>query len=73
MKTIKAKVEVVKVKKSKSRGEINPWEVHSVIEDGHHCYDACFRTKSLAEKYIRNNQQLVSPVIVHIDIPRMEY
>ena len=72
-KVVKAKVSVNKKKKRMTKGVENPWEVWDVF-NGYHSPNDGFSTKAKAEKAIKSNEGYwVAPVIVHIDIPPMEY
>lgn len=71
-KTVKAKVSKARQVKRKSKGACDPWEVWAV-EDGLHQYVLNFRTWQRAFQYIQGTPNLRAPVIVHIDIPAMEY
>jgi len=69
-------VKVSKAKQSKrmSKGADFPWVVWHICEgnDQHSEYSA-HKTKSRAERCVRQNLGLVAPVIAHTGIPPMEY
>jgi len=76
---VKAKVVEAKVmkppKKRMSKGLMYPWEVYFIddLKAGYHSVDAECKTQNEAERYIKNNPDVPGLVIVHIDIPPMEY
>lgn len=72
-KVVKAKVSKVKQPKRITKGVRNSWEVWTVDENGYYYIDMEYQTKNQAEKYIKDNPSLLAPVILHIDIPPMEY
>ncbi len=72
-KTVKAKVTKAKQAKRKSKGAKYPWQVQAIESGQHQTYLAEFTTRPRAEQYIKIRPSLRAPVIVHIDIPPMEY
>ncbi len=75
-KVVKAKVVKVPARKAKrmSKGAELPWEVWCLRLDGdRHEYLESFATRAKAERNIGKDPDLAAPVIIHIDIPPMEY
>lgn len=62
-----------KTKTRKSKGVKHPWEVYGIFYDEYHEFTTNFKTKKEAERYIKVHPGLVCPVIVHINIPKIEY
>ena len=71
-KVVNAKVSKSKPARRMTKGAVLPWLVFCA-PDGRHRYPTFWKTEKRAEKYIKSNPELVAPVIVHIDIPPMEY
>ena len=75
-KVVKAKVTKAKQAKRKTKGADCPWEVWSAAETAsgsYHMHGCSSQTKAEAEQYIKENPDLLAPVVVHIHIPPMPY
>ena len=70
-KVVKAKVSKAKQKKRMSKGADHPWEVWCIGPEGYHQHSEQFKTESEAEAFITDQDD--APIILHIDIPAMEY
>ena len=71
-KRIKAKVIKAKQTKRMSRGNSYPHQVWAVRR-GEHEFQERLSSRHAADRYIETRPELDAPVIVHIDIPPMEY
>ncbi len=79
VKVVEDKVTKAKQAKRKTKGADFPWEVWSAAETAsgsYHSHECSFQTKTGkagAEQYIKENPDLLAPVIRHIHIPPMPY
>jgi len=74
-KVVEAKATKAKTKRRQTKGAEYPWEVWSILlPHVQHTVDEAFRTKRQAEAWVKRElSPEYCPVIVHIDIPPMEY
>ena len=73
VKVVKAKVVKAKRAKRMSKGNEFPWTLQIVTSDGYHQGAGGWQIRKDVEDYIKTHPKLNAPVIVHIDIPPMEY
>ena len=63
--------------KEKSKGALMPWEVWAIDTDRNcHCHCESFATRALAQECVERlsgDCRVICPVVVHINIPPMEY
>ncbi len=73
-KVVKAKVKKPRQRKRMSRGAVFPYQVWSCDNDGDYTQWEDFGTELEAQECVEDDtHRLLAPVIVHIDIPPMEY
>ena len=75
-KVVKAKVvsKPTPPKPQKSKGTQEPWAVFELdTDDGYYDWLYSFVSKREAEKFVKESKRLLYPVIVHIDLPTVEY